>query len=237
MAKDVKAIAGPADEAGKVEPETTTQESQPEDQTAGAGTTVTEAPVREVVSETGTPQAPLAKTIPIERFSQVNRKYKELQRELAELRSRSQLAQYDPNDYEATMSSPIVQELLIKVAKQELTDYAREILETQYPNFDPRLKKAILSNVRGFVKEATTDIESAKIDILEYIEEVAEEKAEEGQSPQGKTFPVAATNAGETALTARPADVQKILAKPVDSWTDDEVKLVEEYSKSQKGGR
>lgn len=205
---DVKAEV-PVAEATSVEPETTSPDSQ-------QGNETTEPSVPE-------------KTVPYSRFSEVNKGYREAQRRLAEYESKSKLSQYDPNDMEAVMAHPYVQELLIKQAKSELTAYAREKLDAN-PNIPEAVKKAILSNVRGFVKESTTDVDSAKIDIDEYIDSITEAPVTQ---PNPKVIPVAATQAQETASGATPAEIQEILETPVDEWTDEQAKLVAQYKKSQ----
>lgn len=213
---DVKPNVQEAQEA-TVETETTDQLPQAEEQTA--------APDLQVEQP--------EKTVPYSRFSEVNNKYKEMQRKLAEVEGSRKFEGYDPNDLEAVMGHPIVQELLIKDAKRELTDYARTTLES-YPNLHPAVKKAILKNARGFVNELTSDVETAKLDLLEYIEGIAEE-VEAQTTPTPKTFPIAATNVSKTEQPGvRPADVSKILSKPVDEWTDEEANIVDAYTRNSK---
>ena len=182
-----------------------------------------------VTPEVPATETPAERTIPYGRFSEVNKSLKETQRQLAELKKQGQYSQFDTNDVNAVMSHPIVQELLIKQAKSELTDYAKDYMEA-YPQINPQVKKAILSNVRGFVKETTTDVESAKLDIADYIEGILEGEAQKPVA--AKNFPVASTNAPTVTQTTKPADVEKILSKPVTEWTDEETKTVEDYSKS-----
>ncbi len=210
---DVKPIAQAPVATG--ETETPQVEPQQPEQTA-------------VVPEVPVAQTPPERTVPYSRFSEVNKSWKEAQRKLAEVEREKQLSGLDPNDANAIFSHPIVQELLIKQAKSELTDFTRGILDN-YPTLDSRIKKAVLANVRGFVKEGTTDIESAKLDIQEYIESVLEE---ESQKPGQKNFPVASTNAPSVLQPVKPAEVEKILAKPVTEWSDEETKIVEDYSKT-----
>lgn len=213
--EDVKTNVSEAEEA-TVETETTEQAPQPEEKTS--------APDLEVAE----------RTVPYSRFSEVNTKYKEMQRKLAEVEGSRQLEQYDPNDLENVFAHPFVQELLIKQAKQELTDYARQTLD-EYPNLHPAVKKAILSNARGFVNETTSDVETAKLDLLEYIEGIAEEASETQQTPSPKTFPIATTNVSTTDTPGvKPAEIAKIIAKPVDTWTDEEADAVDSYKKSIK---
>ena len=204
--------------------ETAVQASQPDEQT-------TEAPETSVEeTQSLSPKGDLNIALKQER-----ERVRELRRQLAEKESSQALSQLDPNDYEAWVSNPMSQELIIKVAKQELTDYAREALD-QYPTLHPQVKKAILKNARGFVNESTTDVETAKIDLQEYIESIAEEaNAEpEAQSKQpSKGFQVANTNvpSSEAGRVASSKQVEAILAKPVNEWTDEDEATVAEHQK------
>lgn len=213
---DVNDNASAVDTAPVVEAETTQVESQQPEKTAEP--LQPEAP------------APQERTIPYSRFAEVNKGYKETQRRLADLESKLKLGQYSEDDMAALMAHPFVQELLIKDAKRELTDYASELLDA-HPEIPDAVKKAIKTNVRGFVKESTTDVESGKIDIQEYIEGLADTLAPAHPTP--KVFPVASTKPPEAPSNARPADVQEILEKPVDEWSEDEAKLVDQYKKTQ----
>lgn len=193
---------------------------------------VTTQPEPHQVNETTEPTVPALaeKTIPYSRFAEVNKGFREAQRKLAEYESKSKLSQYDPNDTEQLMAHPFVQELLIKQAKGELTTYAREKLDAN-PQIPEAVKKAILQNVRGFVKETTTDVDSAKIDLDEYIESIIDEIG--SPQPQPKVIPVASTQQKESASGATPMEVQAILDSPVDEWTDDDAKKVDQYKKTQ----
>ncbi len=171
--------------------------------------------------------------VPISVVQKERKQRQELQRKLAELEGSRKLSQVDPDDYNTWLANPMSQELMIKVAKQELTDYTRTLLES-YPNLHPVLKKAILKNVRGFVQEATTDVESAKLDLQDYVESIAQEAdaaAPVTQTP--KNFQVATTNSSKTVQGTRPADVEKILAKPITDWTEKEADIVENYAKTK----
>lgn len=193
---------------------------------------VTTQPESQQVNETAEPQAPVTpveKTIPYSRFAEVNKGYREAQRKLAEYESKSKLSQYDPNDMEAVMAHPYVQELLIKQAKTELTTFASDLLE-QHPEIPDAVVKAIKANVRGFVKENTTDVESAKIDLQEYIESLIE-SVEPVNKP--KVIPVTPTTPKESPSGANPVEVQAILEKPLDEWTEEDAKTVDTYKKSQ----
>jgi len=128
------------------------------------------------------------------------------------------------------MQDPFVQELILKDAKRELTDYTRDELD-KFPAIPAVVKKAILSNVRGWVNEDTSDVETAKLDILERIEAIA---AEIEVPPAKKGFPVATTNLPSTESSkANPNEVQKILDKPIDEWTKEEEATVDEFKGTQ----
>ena len=188
----------------------------------------TTQPQPQEVNKTAEPVVP-ERSIPYKRFAEVNKSYKEAQRRLAEFENKTKLSQYTEDDMGAVMSHPYTQELAIKVAKYELTDFAKGQLD-EHPEIPEPVKKAILANVRGFVKETTTDVESAKIDIQEYIDSLVE--SNQIQQPP-KTFPVATTKAQEATPGVRPIEISQILEKPMDEWTPDEFKLVDQYKKSQ----
>ena len=198
-----------------VEQETTAPETQQEEKT------------EVVVPEK--PSVPAERTIPYSRFQEVNKGYNDLKRRLAEIESRTKLGQVSEEDQAAIMSHPFVQELLVKQAKYELNEFTKGMLD-EHPEIPEAVKKAMLANVRGFVKETTTDVESAKVDIQEYIDSYADSLGEE--KPQPKTIQVASTQTKESASTARPMDIQRILDKPIDEWTDDEAQTVDKYKKS-----
>jgi len=167
----------------------------------------------------------IEKTIPYSRFREQNQRLREAERRLAEQESRSKLSKYNPNDVESIMAHPIVQELMLKDAKRELTDYTRGLLDQpQYATVHPSVKKAILANVRGWVKESTTDVETAKIDISEAIDGLIEEA-----TGQPQTFPVSQTNTGIASPGTKPAEVARIINQPVDEITDDEAKSLKNY--------
>ena len=200
--------------------------------TVEAETTQVDSPQPEqtVAPEPVAPQTPAERTIPYSRFAEVNKGYKEMQRKLAEIESKSKLSQYSEEDMNTVLQHPYVQELLISQAKRDLTDFASELLD-QYPQVPDAVKKAIKANVRGFVKETTTDVESGKIDIQEYIESLVEQLGPQTTAPQ-KSITVASTSAPETVSAARPADIQKVMEKPMDEWTEQDAQLVDQYKKS-----
>ncbi len=170
---------------------------------------------------------PSERTVPYSALAEERKKRQDLAREIAELRGQQRLAEIDPNDADV-YQHPVVQDLLLKQAKQELSDFARGILDTK-SNIPSVIKKSILKNVRGFVNESTQDIETAKLDIQEFIESVEQEIVAE-QAPKPKdNFVVAPSNASTIKAKETPAEVAKILAKPVEEWTDAEVATLERF--------
>lgn len=196
--------------------ETADQTSQPDEQTQNTEAT----PSVETQPE---------RTVPIKVLQEERKRRQELQRQLAERETNQNLSQYDPEDVDAILQHPMVQELIIKQARQELTDYARDALD-KYPTIPELVKKAILKNVRGFVNETTSDVETAKIDLSEYIESIADEAGAQPTELPSKGFKVANTNVPSTVNAGiKPAEIQNILGKPIDSWTPEEEATVAEY--------
>ena len=196
--------------------------------TAEPETAQPESPQVEQTAEVPSPEAPVVgNMVPRESVIKERHQRQELQRKLAEYEQKSKLSQYTEDDMGQVMNHPFVQELLIKQAKYELTDFAKGELD-EHPEIPEPVKKAILANVRGFVKETTTDVESAKLDIQEYIGSLIEQLPQ----PVPKAFPVANTKAQEAVGGANPMDIQQILEKPIDEWSPDEAKLVKTYKKS-----
>lgn len=217
-------------EAQTVEGETTEADSQPVEQTPES-TGETKQPEAETPTVT---QEAHERMVPISVVQQERKKRQEYQRRIAELEGSQKLNNYDPADTEQVLQHPMVQELLIKQAKQELTDYARERLATM-PNFPKVVKDAILKNARGFVNEATTDVETAKLDLDDFIDGFVDTEATGTPQPAPKSFQVATTNVSKTETPGiRPAEIDKILAKPVDSWTDQEADAVEKFAANSK---
>lgn len=140
----------------------------------------------------------------------------------------------NPEDYEQWVNHPMSRELLVKVARQELTDFTREVFQdTKYQGIPEVVKKAILSNVRGFVNENTTDVEMAKVDILDYIDGLLEET--QAAAPTSKPFPVPAPNGGSNqGKSGTPAQIAELINKPMDELTEDEGLIIESYRKGLK---
>jgi hypothetical protein len=180
------------------------------------------------------------RTVPLGVLQKERAKFREAQRELARLKGQSQLQGYDPAETDKVLQHPLVQKLLIDNAKTQVTDFAKETLE-QYPEFPAIVKKAILKNVRGFINEETTDPETAKEDVRQYIEDIwaevqAEKAAKAPISPITPITPkgpvVSPTNAGglPQAAAVRPKEIEAILQKPVTEWTDEDNAKMSAYS-------
>lgn len=182
------------------------------------------------------------RTVPLETLKSERAKLREAQRELAKLKGRSQLEGYDPETTEKVLQHPLVQKLMIDNAKRDVTDFAKDYLDKEYPKFPSVIKKAILRNVRGFINEDTTDPETAKEDVRQYIDDVwAEAEAEKASTttpstPQPTIPVVTPSNTGGLPQTnaVKPKEVQDILNKPVTDWTDEEIKKIEQYSSTIK---
>jgi len=232
--EDVKAQAGVPSQTEVITGETATPSSVPPqtDQTT-VESKPTAVPIKSTVPD---------RSIPYPRFAEVNKKMREYQKELATLRGRSQLEAYDPAETERVMQHPLVQKLLIDNAKSQVTDFAKGYLE-QFPSFPSVVKKAILKNVRGFINEETTDPETAKEDVRQYIDDVwAEQEASQapanlpGQVTPATVPVVSPTNIGNApgSEAVKPKDIQEILGKPLTEWTDEDTAKVESYSQTLK---
>lgn len=153
---------------------------------------------------------------------------KALQREIAQARSQRSLEGYSQEDLEQIISHPWVQELLLHQAETQLKEGAREIL-SQYPQIPKPIANAILRNPRGYVQPGTSDVETALLDISDYVAGIAEEFGEGGTS-EPKSFPVAGTNVSAVPEEeTTPAEIAALMKKPPEEWTDEELKLAEEW--------
>lgn len=205
-----------------------------EGNSAVAPQTTEQKPVEEHAQaqpETAKPETPATeRTIPYSRFHEVNEKLRKAQRELAEARGRANQPQYE--DLDTVRSHPYVQELELNQAESELRRGAEDILQ-QYPNLHPAIKKAVLNNPRGYVSRKTTDVPNALLDIEEYVQKVLGEQNDQPVS-QPKQFPVAGTNTPVVTQGPRiSGEIEKILKKPVDEWTDAEIQQMEAHKASQ----
>lgn len=167
-----------------------------------------------------------------EALKQEREERKALQREIAQAKSQRSLEGYSQEDLEQIMSHPWVQELLLHQAETQLKEGAREIL-SQYPQIPKYIANAILKNPRGYVQPGTSDIDTALLDISDYIAEIAGEFGE-GEIPGQKPFPVAGTNVSAVPEEeTTPAEIAALMKKPPEEWTDEEMKLAEEYQKGK----
>jgi len=216
-----------------VETETTPPSVSGETKTAE--TKVSEAPVTGLketrVSEKGVPANPELENLK-KALQQEREQRKALQRELAQVRSQRSLEGYSEQDLEQIMSHPWVQELLLRQAETQLKEGAREIL-SRYPQIPKPIADAILRNPRGYVQPGTTDVETALMDISDYVEEIAQEFGV-SEAPEPKAFPVAGTNVSAVPEEeTTPAEIAALMKKPPEEWTDEELRLAEEWEKGK----
>lgn len=200
---------------------------------ASQETPVMETPnnVPPVAPESKAPEEQPEKMVPLSALHAERSMRKELARKMAEYEARMQNIPQseDGMTWEQVMAHPQVQQMILEKAERDLKDFAREELDKR-PGIPDGLRKAILHNPRGWVQPTTTDIENAKLDLLDAIDAL-----DAGQLPAsvGKSFPVAPTNAPASKTAGNSAEVQKILAKPPEDWTDEEAQIVDEELKSQ----
>lgn len=182
--------------------------------------------------EPGT-KAPVAqpeRTVPYSALREERSRRQELAREIASLRARESMVPQGDGELtaEQVMAHPYVQQLILDRAERELKDFARDELDKR-PHIPANVVKQILRNPRGFVSPQTTDIENAKLDLLDYLDGW---EAGDIVPPPGKAFPVAATNAPVSKTAGTPAELQRILNKPPEDLTDEEAKIVEDALKN-----
>jgi len=170
--------------------------------------------------------------VPYSRFQEINKKLRKAQQELETRGNR-----YNPEDLDDIRQHPYVQDLEMKRAESDLRQGANEILE-RYPDLPPIVKKAILRNPRGYVKADDQSVPEGLLSIEEYCEQVMEEVEAGGTSSsvsQPKQVPVAGSNEpGTTQIGSTPSEVDAILKKPVGEWSDDDMKIIDEYKKKNK---
>lgn len=158
---------------------------------------------------------------------------KAVQRELADLKGKSSLSSYDPEDMQSIMSHPFVQDLLLKQAESDIKVGVKDILD-QYPQLPESVKKAIQRNPRGFVQPDTTDVQTALLDIQDYLEEIAAGNTPLPTAPQPKTVPIAQTNASVGPQKNIDAKLKAILAKSPEDMTSEDDALLAEYMAQNK---
>lgn len=172
------------------------------------------------------------KTIPYSRFKEVNDLLKQVQRELAQSRGQEAYRGYSEGDLEQIFAHPFVQQLLLEQAENQLRQGAEEIL-SRFPNIPKSIAKAITRNPRGYVSPDTTDVQTALLDIEDYVAAIAEEFGEGGPS-EPKPFPIAGTNVSAVPEEeTTPAEIAALMKKPPEEWTDEEMKLAEEWNKGK----
>lgn len=180
------------------------------------------------------PNAP--ETVAKEEYNRTAAALRKAQRELARYKGKKYLDQTPSGgskpsgtgngegDDEVAQLRKRNEELEFNNAVSELRTQTEELL-SDYPNLPESLRKAILRNPRGFVNFSSTTVDDAILDIQDYLDEVT---AGGNQTPDKKQVQVAGTNTpSQTQGDTSPAQVQAILAKPVDEWTPEERKLLE----------
>lgn len=192
------------------------------------GETTPETDIEETVSE---PSKPAEQTVPYSRFKKAIERRRRAEKELAKIRGHQILnqASFDTDDLSKIRSHPYVQDLEMRDAKARLKAGAEKIL-ADYPDFPERLKKAILRNPRGFVRETTQDVPNGLLDIEDYIQDTLDELgAEKPESDPTKQVPVAGTN---TTVTDQGSNinqkVQDIFSKPITEWTEKDEQILDE---------
>lgn len=134
----------------------------------------------------------------------------------------------DPNE-----NAAYVRSLEVKTAEYELKDGVRKLIKEDYPELDPRIKKAILLNPLGYLKSGTKTVQDGLIDIQDYLDEIAYDS----ESITPKTTPTPIQVAGgntptDTQPGATPKDIQEIMNKPITEWTKKEQQTMDEYRMS-----
>lgn len=156
---------------------------------------------------------------------------KTLQREMVKERGSKALDGYPQDNLEAVMAHPFVQDLLLKQAESELQEGAKEIL-SQYPQIPKPIANAIIKNPRGYVNAGTNDVQTALLDIADYVDSISGEFV--NATPQPKTVPIAGNNA---AIGGSPqdAEVKDIVENiPPEDWTPEQEKVIKDYLKNNK---
>jgi hypothetical protein len=167
---------------------------------------------------------PQERTVPLSALRRERQKY---QQKLRELQSRNQPT-YSPDSPES--KDAYVRTLEGQVAESQLEKRARSVVK-EYPELPKAIKNAILRNPLGFCKPGTKDVDGGEDDIRDYVEDYLEEFAPEPAQP--KSVQVAGGNTpAATQPGATPAQIQAILNKDVNSWTKEEIKMVDDYKES-----
>lgn len=214
-----------------VEPSTTTnttpQGSEPAPQSQGIEPA---QPKQETASEE-------ERTVPLSVLLEERRKSRERIRALQRGQSiRGQTTEPTPQPGGQGIDPRYVAELQTKVAIGELQEFARQKVK-DYPALPKYLKRAIINNPRGFIKSQTSDVETGKLDIEDFLEDeqarYEDEEAKNMPLVPKKTVHVTGGNTPDSIQPgATPADIQKILNSPVDEWTKTDRERLKEYRES-----
>lgn len=138
---------------------------------------------------------------------------------------------------EELQNNPEYQNVVLENATYKLKEGAEGILRN-YPQLPKAVARAISKNPRGFVNYGTRDIETALLDIEEYIIGYLEENEAELQQPNGGVKPkpaqIANTNKGGDSEKNIESEIAEIEKLPPEEWTDEQEKKVTAYLKSKK---
>lgn len=224
-----------ASPTGETTPEVQPQEPEQTSQEPTVAPAETQPPAKpEGETETKPIEEP-EETVPKAHYENVQRALRQARRRLAEARKARQPVRAEPDDLDEVRQHPYVQELEMDKAENQLRRGAEDILKN-YPDLPKAIRKAILANPRGYVNRDTQDVENGLLDIEEYVQRVVED-IETGGKPsksKPKQVPVAGTNQPTaTTPSATPAEVQAILDKPVNEWTEAEQELIKEHGAPQ----
>jgi len=227
MTDDVKEPI--ANDGGDTTPTTTPQGSElTKPQSQG------DKPVAQPTPEMGESQE--ERTVPLSVLLEERRKARERIRTL----QRGQSSGNQVSDQASTGARDIdpryVQQLQTRVAVSELQEFARDKVK-DYPDLPKYLKRAIINNPRGFIKATTSDVESGKLDIEDYLEDeqarYEDDQAKAMPPSPKKTVHVTGGNRPDNIQPgATPADIQKLINTPVDEWTKTDRERLKEYRES-----
>ena len=225
MTEDVKSPIASEAPASQATPQGSELPSSPATP-APAGATVP-------ASDTAKAESP-ATTVSVEEHENLKKALKAERDRFRKLRrgqtDRSSVPSARPNNQDAYL-----RQLETKVAMSELKEGASNILKN-YPDIPESLKRAILRNPRGYIQAETQDVSTGLLDIEEYVESEMELISADlpSSTPPKKDVHVAGSNTPDANIGATPAQIQAILSKPLDEWTSEEKKALQDYRDSHK---
>lgn len=214
--------------------------NQPSAGPTGASTpTATTAGNQTPAPATGEPKTPVAPTTPvvdkakeelIPRSALIAERRKWQQRMRGNQSGRESVHQpsADPNDQAA-----YVRHLEVQTAEYQLKDGVRKLFKEEYPDLDPRIKKAILNNPLGFLKTGTSKVEDGLLDIQDYVEELLLDSTPATPTTPVTPIQVAGGNTPtDTQPGKTPKDIQEIMNKPITEWTKKDQEAMADFRKS-----